>query len=51
MDLKEAFDTINQQLLLACLHAYGFSKQASAIACSYSSNKKRRIKINNVPQG
>ena len=38
MDLSKAFDTINHQLLLAKLHAYGFSKQASAIICSYLSN-------------
>ena len=38
MDLIKAFDTTNQQLLFAKLHAYEFSKQASAITCSYSSN-------------
>ena len=48
MDLSKAFDTINRQLLLAKLHAYGFSKQALAIICSYLSNRKQRIKINNV---
>ena len=48
MDLSKAFDTINHQLLLAKLHAYGFSKQALAIVCSYLSNRKQRIKINNV---
>ena len=48
MDLSKAFDTINHQLLLAKLHAYGFSKQALAIICSYLSNRKQRIKINNV---
>ena len=30
------------------MHAYGFSKQALAIVCSYLSNRKQRIKINNV---
>ena len=38
MDLSKAFDTISRQLLLAKLHAYGFSKQALAIICSYLSN-------------
>ena len=49
-------------LLLAKLHAYGFSKQALAAICSYLSNRKQVTKINNffsswknlilgVPQG
>ena len=33
--------------MLVKLHAYGFSKQALAIVCSYFSNRKKRIKINN----
>ena len=40
MDLSKAFDTINYSLLLAKLHAYGFSKQALAIICSYLSDRK-----------
>ena len=48
MDLRKAFDIINHSLLLAKLHAYGFSKQALAVICSYLSNRKQRIKINNV---
>ena len=48
MDLNKAFDTINHQLLLVELHAYGFSQQALAIICSHLSNRKQRIKINNV---
>ena len=39
MDLSKTFDTINHQLLLAKSHAYGFSKQALAIICSYLSNR------------
>ena len=46
-DLCKAFDT-NHPLLLAKLHGYGFSKQPSAINCSYLSNRKQRIKINIV---
>ena len=48
MDSSKAFDTINHQLLLAKLHAYGLSQQALAIIFSYLSNRKQRIKINNV---
>ena len=49
MDLSKAFETINHPLLSAAkLHAYGFRKQALAIICSYLSNQKQRIKINNV---
>ena len=47
-DLSKAFDTINHQLLLAKLHAYGFSKQVLTIVSSYLSNRKQRIKINDV---
>ena len=48
MDLSKAFDTINHPLLFAKLHAYGFSKQALAIICSYLANRKQAIKINNI---
>ena len=46
MDLSKAFDTINHQLLLVKLHAYGLSKQGLAIVYSYLSNQKQRIRIN-----
>ena len=48
MDLSKAFDTINHELLLAKLHAYGFSEQALLILSSYFSNRKQRVKINNA---
>ena len=48
MNLRKGLDTINEPLLLAKLHVYGFSKQAFPIICSYLSNLKPRIKINNV---
>ena len=46
MDLSKAFDTINHELLIARLHAYGFSKQALKILFSYMSDRWQRTKIN-----
>ena len=46
MDLK-AFDTINYELLLAKLHACGFSVHLFLVLSSYLSNKKQRVKTNN----
>ena len=36
MDLSKEFDTVNHPLLLAILHAYGFSKQALAVILAIS---------------
>ena len=46
MDLSKAFDTINHQLLIAKLHAYGFSTDALELILSYLSNRWQRVKIN-----
>ena len=35
MDLSKAFDTLNQELLIAKLEAYGFDKSALDILFSY----------------
>ena len=62
VDLSKAFDTINHDLLLTKLKAYGFSKQALSFMCSYLKNRRQRVQINNkfsslkevmvrVPQG
>ena len=62
MDLSKAFDTINHELLIAKLHAYGFSRDSLKIVLSYLSNRWQHIKIGNsfstwsellqgVPQG
>ena len=40
MDVSKAFDTINQDLLLAKWKAYGFSKNALELICSRSSRSE-----------
>ena len=58
----KGLDTINHDLLLAKLHAYGFSINGLNLMCSYLKNRKQRVQINNnfsatksviagVPQG
>ena len=62
MDLSKAFDTINHELLIAKLEAYGFEEGALEIVQSYLSNRWQRTKVNSsfstwkellcgVPQG
>ena len=46
MDLSKAFDTINHELLLAKLNAYGFDKNSLVIMRNYLSNHWQRAKIN-----
>ena len=45
MDLSKAFDTINHELLIAKLYAYGFSKDALKLIFSYMSDRWQRRKI------
>ena len=62
MDLSKAFETLNNELLLAKLNAYGFSENAIVYIKSYLSNRYQRTNINSkfstwksickgVPQG
>ena len=45
VDLSKAFDTINHELLIAKLYAYGFSKDALKLINSYMSDHWQRTKI------
>ena len=45
VDLSEALDSINHQLLLAKLHAYGFSQSALDLMSSYLLGRRQRVKL------
>ena len=62
MDLSKAFDSLNHDLLLAKLEAYGLDHKAVSFMKSYLTNRLQRCKVNNsfskwmkisagVPQG
>ena len=48
MNLSKAFDTFNHELLIAKLHAYGFSKEALTLIAGYLSDGWQHVKINNT---
>ena len=45
MDLSKAFDTINHELLLAKLNAYGFEKTALKLIKGYLTERWQRTKV------
>ena len=46
MDLSKAFDTINHELLIAKLEAYGFNQDALRIVLVYISDRWHKTKVN-----
>ena len=46
MDLSKAFDTLNHELLIAKVHAYGFTKKALDLIYSYLIQRWQRTEIN-----
>ena len=62
MDLSKVFDTLNHNLLIAKLGAYGFERNSLSFMKSYLNDRQQRIRVNNnfnswekiiagVPQG
>ena len=48
MDLHKAFDCIPHDLLIAKMHAYGFSNESLTFFYSYLKRRKQSVKINNT---
>ena len=48
MDLSKTFDSIPYDLLIAKLHAYGFSIDAVTFFYSYLKRRNQNVKINNI---
>ena len=46
MDLSKAFDTLNHDLLIAKLHAYGFDIKTLKLLHNYLTKKWQRTKVN-----
>ena len=62
MDLSKAFDTLNHNLLIVKLEAYGFERKSLSLMKSYLSDRQQQVRVNDnfssweniitgVPQG
>ena len=51
MELSKAFDTINQELLIAKLSAYSFSEPSLKLIYNYLKDRLQHIKINSTLSG
>ena len=45
MNLSKAFDSLQHDLIIAKLHAYGFDMQALKLIYSYLSNRIQSVKV------
>ena len=45
MDLSKAFDSIPHDLLLAKIHTYGFSLDATTLFYAYLNRRKQNVRI------
>ena len=48
MDLSKAFDTLNHDILIYKLKAYGLSETALKVMQSYLTNRKQYVEIDNT---
>ena len=46
-DLSKAFDCVNNELLIAKLHAYGLDSSSLRLIHSYLNNRQQRVRIDN----
>ena len=46
MDLSKVFDTLNHNLLIAKLGAYGFERESLSFMKSYLKDRQQRVRVN-----